>query len=117
MNNGFIKIYLAGACKNVEDEGRKWRKYVSDEFYKISKYDALKSCIIDPTKYFSYSDPVHKNDRQVKNFYMSMIDTCDLVLINLEDSASSVGSGQEVQHAVDLHIPVIGIKGHNSYPW
>ena len=116
-DSSFIKIYLAGACKHMPDEGMEWRKNAINAFRKIDKYDALKSCVIDPTAFFTYSNPVHKNDKQVKNFYMSQIRDCDVVLANINNSAVSPGTSQEIQYAVDYNVPVIGFGHENTYPW
>lgn len=113
----FIKIYLAGACKNVKDEGKAWRNEIKKAFYIIAKYDNLYSCVIDPTEYFSYSNPTHKTDKQVKSFYMSQIRKCDILLVNLNQSEDSCGTCMEVQYAVDNHIPVIGFGNDHVYAW
>lgn len=48
---------------------------------------------------------------------MSMIDRSDLVIVNLNDSDSSVGTGQELEHAVCKNIPIVGFGTENIYPW
>ena len=116
-NQNYITVYLAGACFNEPDEGKEWRRRAVNAFRQIDKYDSLKSCVIDPTNYFSYSEPAHKTDKQVKAFYLSKIKECDILLINLNGSRFSVGSGQETQYAVCNHIPVIGFGRDNVYPW
>lgn len=116
-NQNYITIYLAGACANEPDEGKGWRKEALAAFRKIDRYDDLKSCVIDPTYYFTYSDPVNKTDKQVKSFYMSKIRNCDVVLVNLLNTKLSPGTAMEVQHAVDNNITVIGFNPANAYPW
>ena len=73
--------------------------------------------IINPVAYFSYSENKHRSQKQVKSFFMNRITQCDLVIVNLDDSDASVGTGQEVQFAVDHNIPVIGFGTKNIYPW
>lgn len=116
-NQNYVTVYLAGACFNEPDEGRGWRQDALNAFRKIDKYDELKSCVIDPTAYFSYSNPIHKTDKQVKAFYMSKIKGCDVILCNLNGSMFSVGTGQEIQFAVCNNIPVIGFGKEDVYPW
>lgn len=53
----------------------------------------------------------------MKLFYLNKISKCDLVIVNLNNSDSSIGTAQEVQFAVDNNIPVIGFGTHNMYPW
>jgi nucleoside 2-deoxyribosyltransferase len=112
-----IMVYLAGACKNIPDEGREWRlKATRDLRYR----GVNRNCdinIINPLYYFSYSENRHQSHKQVKMFYLDRIRHCDLVLVNLDDSDSSVGTGMEVQCAVDNNIPVIGFGTKNMYPW
>lgn len=114
--NGLIRIYLAGACKNEPDLGIGWRKEAVSAFRKIDKYHSLKSCVINPTDYFSYTDS-NITDKQVKNYYMSQIRNCDVILANINESASSCGTCMEIQHAVDHKIPVVAFGNKNVYPW
>lgn len=111
------KIYLAGACYNEPDEGRAWREKATEILKQVESWVDKNVVVINPTQYFSYSENKHKTHKQVKNFYMNKIRNCDLVLCNLNNSAASVGTGQEVQFAVDHHIPVIGFGTENVYPW
>ena len=113
----YITVYLAGPCANEPDEGKEWRKEAVAAFRKMDKYDGLKACVIDPTDYFSYADPVHKTDKQVKNFYMSRLKDCDVILVNLRNTKTSPGTAMEVQFAVDHNIAVIGFDAAESYPW
>ena len=48
---------------------------------------------------------------------MSRIDHCRLVIVNLDDSDSSVGTGQELEHARMKGIPIVGFGTKNMYPW
>lgn len=56
-------------------------------------------------------------NKQVKQFYLSRIRKCDLVLVNLEHTNTSIGTAQELQFAVDNHIPIIGFNDYDSYEW
>lgn len=112
-----IYIYLAGACKHVEDEGKAWREKITRMLEQAAEWKNVKVKVINPVEYFSYSETKHKTHKQVKSFYMNKIKKCDLVIINLDGSDMSVGSGQEVQFAVCNNIPVIGFGKTNVYPW
>ena len=117
MNKNCVTVYLAGACKYEPDEGQSWRQEAKNAFRKIDRYDALKSCVIDPTDYFTYKSPTHKTDKQVKSFYLSQIKRCDVLLVSLKNSTTSPGTAQEVQFAIDNNISVVGFDPVNSYPW
>jgi nucleoside 2-deoxyribosyltransferase len=115
LNN--IKIYLAGACHCESDEGKAWRDKAKSILKTAAEWANASVETINPLDYFSYSENKHKSNKQVKNFYMSKIKTCDLVLVNLKNSALSCGTCMEVQFAVDHEIPVIGFDNENAYPW
>ena len=40
-----------------------------------------------------------------------------MILVNLNNTENSVGTGQELQYAVDKGIPVIGFGKQNVYEW
>lgn len=52
-----------------------------------------------------------------EQFYLSRIRKCDLILVNLEHTNTSIGTAQELQFAVDNHIPIIGFNNYDSYEW
>lgn len=112
-----IIIYLAGAVKNMPDEGSQWRREATNRFLQIEELSDIEIAIINPTKYFTYSENKHKTQKQVKEFYLNKILNCDLVLCNCDYSDSSIGTAQEIQYAVDHNIPVIGFGTKNTYPW
>ena len=112
-----VKIYLAGACKNVPNEGKEWRENAENMLLQVADWCNKKIKIVNPVKYFSYSENKYKSQKQVKEFFINKISKCDLVLVNLDDTDSSVGTGQETQAARMMHIPVIGFGTKNIYPW
>lgn len=112
-----LSIYLAGASKCLEDEGRGWKESAEKILAEVSKNTGVCLDVTNPIKYFSYSEPKYKTQKQVKQFYMYKIKQCDLLLVNLDDTDKSVGTGQEVQAAVMLGKPVIGFGKKNVYPW
>lgn len=75
--------------------------------------------MIDPTAYFSYDwkDEFQQTDRQIRDFYFQAIRISTVVLVNLSGTNSSIGTGMEVQYAVDHEIPVIGFGTEDVYPW
>ena len=107
------KIYLAGASKYEADEGLGWRKTLESDWGDID----FNIQIINPLNYFRYSENWHQSDKQVKQYYLSRIRTCDVILVNLNNSDSSCGTCQEIQYAVDHEIPVIGFGTDHVYNW
>lgn len=114
-----IRIYLAGGCKNEPDEGKLWRQKAVQIFNQAANDKYFRVKIINPTDYFSYSEAKHQSDKQIKEYYMDQIRNARLVLANLDNSVNSIGTGQELQHAVDNGVPVIGFATDDStvYPW
>ena len=112
-----IKCYLAGACKALEDEGLEWREKATKMLEQAAEWRDVKLKVINPVTFFSYAEHKHKTHKQVKSFYMNKIAKCDFVLVSLDDSDKSVGTGQELQFASDHHIPIIGFGTNNVYPW
>lgn len=112
-----LTIYLAGPCKNLEDEGRGYREEITKMLATVAEWLGKPIKIINPTKYFSYKEKRHKTSKQVKEFYLHKILNADLVLVNCNDTDCSPGTAQETQFAVDHHIPVIGYGNKNRYPW
>ena len=111
------KIYLAGACHCESDEGKEWRTKATQILKQAAEWADAKVEIINPLNYFSYSENKHKSHKQVKRFYLNEIKTCNVVLVNLKNSALSCGTCMEIQFAVDNMIPVIGFNNDNAYPW
>ncbi len=112
-----LSIYLAGACRDMPDEGAAWREDATTKLLKVSEWVGTPVEIVNPVKYFTYTDQNFKTIKQVKAYYMSRLRNCDIVLVNLNGTATSVGTGQECQFAVDHNIPIIGFGSDNTYPW
>lgn len=114
---GNLKVYLAGACRDVDDEGAGWREEATKKLNKVAEWVNAQIVVINPVKYFTYANNSGNSSKQIKAYYMSRLRDCDLILVNLKGTATSVGTGQECQFAVDNHIPIIGFNDDNSYPW
>ena len=108
-------VFLSGPVKYESDGGHSWR----DEAYRYSKNCDWYLRVIDPTAYFSYDwkDEFQQTDRQIRDFYFQAIKISTVVLVNLSGTNSSIGTGMEVQYAVDHEIPVIGFGTEDVYPW
>ena len=112
-----LTVYLAGKCRGLEDEGTSWRNEIAVKLQTVAEWTNSDIRVIDPTKYFSYNENKHKSNKQVKEFFLDKISQCDLVIVNLDDSDSSVGTAQECQFAVDNKIPIVGFGTKNMYEW
>ena len=112
-----VKIYLAGSCKNEEDEGQAWRQKAVQMFKTATEDNDCIVKVINPVNYFSYSEQKHQSDSQVKNYYMDQILHSRIILVNLTRSDVSCGTCMECQYAKDHNIPIIGFGTENIYPW
>ena len=112
-----FQIYLAGGIANESDDGKGWREKASiiiNEHIESSDYRVV---VVDPTKYFEYADDDLTVNKQIKEFYLDQIRHSKIVLVNLDRSNKSVGSGMEVQHAKDNNVTIIGFGTQDIYPW
>ena len=112
-----VNIYLSGVCGNATDEGVEWRKTASERLEKIAEWCGRSVKVVDPTKYFAYNIVKHRTEKQIKEFYLSKMVKCDIVLLNLNNTQCSVSTGQECQFARDHEIPIIGFGSEEVYPW
>lgn len=112
-----LKIYLAGRCKGLDDEGRAWREDIVKQLEAVADWNGKTVNVFDPTKYFSYSEKKHKTQKQIYEFYMHKLSKCDLVIVNANGSEFSIGTAMECQAARDHKIPVIAFGNQDTYPW
>ena len=114
MNN--LKIYLSGSVRNVNGDFQSWRTqchFIQENGY----YQNLK--FVDPIEFFNYTNKLPQSEKQCLDLFMWQIEQCDVVLVNLDYSNISVGTGQEIEHAFCKNIPIIGFgeKKETWYNW
>lgn len=111
-----LKVYLSGAVKQVEEDFQNWRNKCL-ELSENGFYPNLK--FIDPNSYFNYTNKLPETDRQCLDLFMWQAEESDILLVNLDHSNCSIGSGMEVEHAYCCNIPIIafGSKPDTWYPW
>lgn len=112
-----VSVYLAGQVKGLEDSGAAWRKQMSSVLKLAAENKGVGIEIVNPLDYFSYEIKKNRSNKQVKEYYLSRLKKCDVVLVNCNGTAVSIGTAQEIQFAVDHGIPVIGFGTDNTYPW
>lgn len=113
-----FQIYLAGKTGGLTQvEANSWRNNVKNilENYESKRFNNIR--VINPNDFFNYYKTLHKTHKQIKRFFMSQIDKSDLVIVNLNNSNSSVGTGQELEHARMKGIPIVGYGTENIYAW
>lgn len=113
-----FQIYLAGKTGGLtQAEANGWRNNVKNilENYESKRFGNIR--VINPNDFFNYYKTLHKTHKQIKRFFMNQIDKSDLVIVNLNNSNSSVGTGQELEHARMKEIPIVGYGTENIYSW
>lgn len=108
------KVYLSGSVANSPEDFQNWRDIDNGPRYKY-----MYMLLIDPMKYFDYTYNAPITDKQCMDHFMWLIDQSDVLLVNMDNSKNSVGTGMEVEHAYKNGIPIIGFgKDENTwYPW
>ena len=111
-----LKVYLSGATLNTDDSFQSWRTRCQ-MLRQNGYYTNLD--FVDPLSYFDYKHKLPQTNKQCLDFFMWQIDKCDALLINLDYSNVSVGSGMEVEHAYCHNVPIIafGSKPDTWYNW
>lgn len=116
-------IYLAGAMgcyfnTDKYDYPKKWRdrakKYVKKFYGDIT--------IISPTDFYEIGKNYHKKESEVMRFDLRMVREADVVLVNLKDLQTSLGSSDEIFYAFIKGKPIIGFLEDESevksiHPW
>ena len=116
-------IYLAGAMScyfNTEqhDYPKRWRedvkKYVKEFYNDIT--------IVSPTDFYEIGKNYHKSESEVMRFDLRMIRESDIVLVNLKDLHTSIGTSDEILYAFITGKSIVGFLEDKSdykniHPW
>lgn len=116
-------IYLGGAMScyfntNQCDYPKRWRNDAKEYVKKL--YDNL--IIISPTDFYEIGKNYHKKESETMRFDLRMVREADIVLCNLRDLHSSLGTSDEILYAFISGKPVIGFLDDESelknvHPW
>lgn len=116
-------IYLAGAMNyyfntNQHDYPKKWREDAKKYVKKF--YDDI--TLVSPTDYYEIGKNYHKSESEVMRFDLRMVRESDIVLCDLKNLYSSLGTSDEILCAFINNKPVIGFLEDetamkNIHPW
>ena len=117
-----IKIYTAGKMSGTSfEEQMKWRNELQ---YQLQKFADTPITFIHPPLYYNYDEINHKTEAEIKEYELSKIRECDIVVVNLADINTTVGTHFELGfiNALNMfgnkHVYVIGIGDmDNVHPW
>lgn len=102
-------------------ESMEWRNKIEEAVnFRTDKSVAF----VHPPEYFNYEVKNHKTEREVMEWEISQIQSCNIVIVNIDDICNSVGSLIEIGavYALNMfsqkHINVVGIcSSLDIYPW
>lgn len=117
-----IKIYTAGKMSGLSfEEQMQWRAELE---YKLRKITDEPVTFIHPPSYYNYENKFHNTESEIKEWELNKIRECDIVVVNLDGIADSIGTHIELGfiNGVNMlggkHIYVVGIgKAENLHPW
>lgn len=110
-------IYLAGAMScyyNTDKHNypKQWRENVKELVKEF--YDGI--TVISPTDYYEIGENYHKSESETMRFDLRKIRESDVVLVNLKDLHTSLGTSDEIFYAFISGKPVIGfIEDETKY--
>lgn len=118
-----IKIYTAGKMAGLTyKQQMEWREKLEKLVYERTS-DPVK--FIHPPRFYSYSYPTHKSEREVMDWDLGHLKECDIVAVNLEGITTSIGTHFELatvnalNQSGNKHIYTIGFNksDQNLHPW
>lgn len=113
------KIYTAGKMGGLDYKSQmEWRLRLEDRIKFLSDKKVI---FIHPPKFYDYDYP---NQEEAKRWEINQLLTSDIVVINLDNISSSIGTIMELAMVYALnnyggkHISIIGIGNPNTdHPW
>lgn len=118
-----FKIYTAGKMSGLTFEDQiRWRNNIEKS---IKAKTDKKITFIHPPMYYGYEINFHKTLREIKEWELNQIRSCDIIIVNLDDINDSIGTHIEfgfidaVNSLGGKHIYVVGLGGDEAtiYPW
>lgn len=102
-------VYLGGAMScyyNTEqyEYPKQWREEVKE--YTKKMYDGI--TIISPTDFYEIGMDYHHSEKEVMRFDLRMVMKADIILCNLKDLHTSLGTSDEILYAFIKNKPIIG---------
>lgn len=100
------------------DYPKKWREDAKKYVKKL--YDNI--TLVLPTDFYQIGKNYHKSETEVMRFDLRMVREADVVLVNLKDLHTSIGTSDEILYAFISGKPVIGFledesEVKNIHPW
>lgn len=121
------KIYTAGKMGGLSFEKQiEWRLSLERAVHNLMQYKEanVQVCFVHPPLFYRYGENLHKSEREAMQWDINQIRDSAIVVVNLDQIESSVGTCMEMGYIEALnsmsthHIYVIGIgNSKNHHPW
>lgn len=116
------RIYTAGRMTGLSSEEQiAWRLHLESELMSMKTHGFT---VIIPTMYYDPNDPdARERENEAKEWDLSQIANCDIVVVNLDGIEKSIGTHYELGFIDALRrsgktIYVIGVGGKKDlHPW
>ncbi len=116
-------VYLGGAMScyfNTEqaDYPKQWRKEAKEYANKL--YEGM--TLIAPTDFYGIGENYNKTEAEAMRFDLRMVRESDVLLVDLKNLNTSLGTSDEILYAFIKGIPIIGFleddpKANRIHPW
>lgn len=118
-----FKIYTCGKMSGIPYEKQMEWRYKIQEL--VESKTNRKVIFIHPPLFYGYHEVMHKSEREVKEWELNQICSCDIVIVNLDGINESIGSHFEMGAICganivgNKHITVIGVGKSETevHPW
>ena len=115
------QIYLAGKMGGLTPrQYNLWR----EQFFNSCQRQRLLGehinfRILNPAEYYGYDVQNEKSEKEIMRFELRAVEQSDIVVANLNNVETSVGTIMEIFHAYKQGVPIIGLKTDSTptHPW
>lgn len=119
-----LNIYLGGKMAGLSfDAMNEWRRKIKSLLLTCADEKGVKLDVVNPCDYFSFEEKRHQNEAEIMQFDLNKVRNSDIVIVNIADLNTSIGTAIELYEAKRLNIPVIAYNpfGEVDYskihPW
>ncbi len=111
-----LKIYLAGKMSGLTfNEMNEWRRELELKLRALADVSGCKVKVINPVKYYNFQEVKHQSEREVKDYDLKLVNSSDVIIVNLDGLQTSDGTKYELHDARKSNIPVIAFGNKRLY--
>lgn len=118
-----LKIYAAGKMMGLDlKEMNEWRvnlKTILNNLVELK--DNYEIDLINPVDFYNLENKAHKSEKEVMRFDLAHVKSSDIIVVNLENVNTSVGTCIELYEAYKQEIPILAFGTDETYeqthPW